>query len=804
MKKQTKNLYQNLRKNLDVTKFRESTKENYNSGFIIIRLSDEYSYTEGDNLLEISKRYELMKLYELLEQSKPKHVRRQISSASVSQLAELEKSAYNSDFPPLRSLSNYWRLDYRDYDGELERLAVLFQKVFEVDHAYVEQSVSEPVVNAADDNFSAQQGYLNPAPEGIDAEWAWTQGFEGQGVGFIDLEQGWIPSHEDLVGASPNLIFNDNRHGVGTYLGNHGTAVLGEVVGVDNALGIVGIAPSVSYVSMVSHYESATNTNLHVADAIVAAIVNMNPGDVLLLEVQRSGGLPTEIDVADFDAIRLAVSKGVIVVEAAGNGSNNLDTWTDPSGDFRLNRTHNDFQDSGAIIVGAALSALPHDRAGFSTFGSRIDCYAWGENVMTAGYGTFSGGMTATRNDDYTSTFNGTSAASPIIVGAALILQGAYRGQTGTILSPLQMRALLSNPATGTAQGPNVAGNIGVMPDLRDIIENTLEITPDIYLRDNVGDTGIVPATGSISASPDIIVRNNQVANPTASFGEGSGNENSNSLGHTVQGNQDNFVYVRMKNRGSSAANNATATVYWSEVATLITPNMWNLIGTSDPVNVPVGNTLVVTNPIRWDENDIPGTGHYCFVGMIDHAQDAAPPVPPANNFDWDDFRAFVRNNNNVTWRNFNVEVPPSDDPKFRLPFNIVGTPDERRLFDIEIVRMVPKYTQIIFCMPYDLFKLSNFKGLAVEFNEKEEEVQVLLPDLKRIYLRNIPLGKEMHKCKFLVNGKEGYKRGTHHLFIRQLFKEEEVGRVTWAFKPKSDEREGDDCVQQMPEWKSK
>ena len=45
----------------------------------------------------------------------------------------------------------------------------------------------------------------------------------------------------------------------------------------------------------------------------------MDVGDVLLLEVQRSY-LPTEVDDADFDAIRLAVAHGIVVVEAAGNG----------------------------------------------------------------------------------------------------------------------------------------------------------------------------------------------------------------------------------------------------------------------------------------------------------------------------------------------------------------------------------------------------------------------------------------------------------------------------------------------------
>ncbi|WP_315820770.1 S8 family serine peptidase [Paraflavitalea speifideaquila] len=208
---------------------------------------------------------------------------------------------------------------------------------------------------------------------------------EGAGIGFVDLEQGWITTHDDLNDASPTLIFNDNRHGVGTYIGDHGTAVLGEVVGLDNGAGIVGIAPSVSYVNMVSHYEADTDTPLHVADAIIAAISKMNAGDVLLLEVQRNF-LPTETDPADFDAIRLAVGNAIIVVEAAGNGGNDLDNWTNAAGQDLLDRTNPNFTDSGAIMTGASLSVVPHNRANFSNFGSRIDCYAWGENIVTTGY----------------------------------------------------------------------------------------------------------------------------------------------------------------------------------------------------------------------------------------------------------------------------------------------------------------------------------------------------------------------------------------------------------------------------------
>jgi hypothetical protein len=247
--------------------------------------------------------------------------------------------------------------------------------------------------------------------------------------------------------------------------------------------------------------------------------------------VQIGGALlPVETDPANFDAIRIAVASGVIVVEAGGNGNNDLDAWTDAMGRHRLNRASMDFQDSGAILVGAANAALPHDRASFSNYGSRVDCYAWGDSIVSAGYGDLAGAG----NNSYTSTFGGTSGASPIITGSALLLQGMYSVLAGTLLSPQQMRVLLSNPATGTAQGGGVAGHIGVMPNLRSIVQDTLGLVPDVYLRDNLGDTGAVPSTGTVSISPDVIVQATAVANPTLSFGEGSGTENNDTLGTVV------------------------------------------------------------------------------------------------------------------------------------------------------------------------------------------------------------------------------------------------------------------------------
>ena len=53
------------------------------------------------------------------------------------------------------------------------------------------------------------QGYLNAAPEGIDAHWAWEK-TTGADVLFVDVEQGWTLNHQDLKRAQISLISGEN------------------------------------------------------------------------------------------------------------------------------------------------------------------------------------------------------------------------------------------------------------------------------------------------------------------------------------------------------------------------------------------------------------------------------------------------------------------------------------------------------------------------------------------------------------------------------------------------------------------
>jgi len=304
-------------------------------------------------------------------------------------------------------------------------------------------------------DYSNEQGYRQAAPQGIGAiAAARNPGATGSGVTLVDVEYQWVLDHEDLeLDAAANLDKATLSDPFPSDQGNHGTAVLGILVARNNGYGVTGLVASatlrVAPASTVEHgYDPAR--------AIDLAASRLAAGDVILVEQQTAacGGSygPLEAYPPWFDVIASATARGIVVVEAAGNGAVDLDGagcagWFD-----RAQR------DSGAIIVGAGNPA-DRSRLSYSTYGSRVDLQGWGYSVRTTGYQDTSPGDARQR---YTPSFSGTSSASPIVAAAAVAVQGALLARGQAPLEPAALRALLVD--TGTPQ--TGAGHIGPLPDL--------------------------------------------------------------------------------------------------------------------------------------------------------------------------------------------------------------------------------------------------------------------------------------------------------------------------------------------------
>jgi len=110
-----------------------------------------------------------------------------------------------------------------------------------VQTAYLEPLPSPPPVTPS---FVDDQGYLNAATDGIDAEYAWTvPGGTGGNVRIVDVEYSWNQSHEDLDAASGGGVLIPNGTPSDPFSNNdHGTAVLGELISTNDSLGVTGIA----------------------------------------------------------------------------------------------------------------------------------------------------------------------------------------------------------------------------------------------------------------------------------------------------------------------------------------------------------------------------------------------------------------------------------------------------------------------------------------------------------------------------------------------------------------------------------
>lgn len=265
--------------------------------------------------------------------------------------------------------------------------------------------VKLPEVESVEPNYIIKRNYT-PSDPGYSKQWhlkkinapqAWdtTKGSGEIVVAVID--NGVQTNHPDLAGkiVSPYNVVTDTRS---VPAGGHGTHVAGIIAASINKKGVVGVAPNVK-IMPVNVFEGDGATSYDVAYGIVYAVDH--GANVINLSL---GGYSATFYEAE--AVQYAISKGVVLVAAAGNDDTNLPTYP------------------AAFDPVIAVSATD-DRDGityFSNYGDYIDLAAPGVDI----YSTFPG--SSYKESD------GTSMATPIVSGtAALVLSKNPLLSTGEV-----------------------------------------------------------------------------------------------------------------------------------------------------------------------------------------------------------------------------------------------------------------------------------------------------------------------------------------------------------------------------------
>ena len=457
-------------------------------GYVVVKFKDDSQVRFDGSSFYSKTRVSIGAANARLSTYAPGQIKRLFNEIAEHEL-DVQKEALSAKVKTeLADLNAYYRIDVQSV-SDAEMLIGDLNEIDEVEIAYYQPApelagfFSESFVP----NYQGFQDYREAAPTGVDADFAnGLTGGDGAGVKIIDIEGAWRSTHIDLTAAI-------GSHIAGTEIAdlswrNHGTAVLGEMIANDDGHGVTGICHGAS-IGTVSIGDLATET------ALMIAADSLRAGDAILIELHAPGphynfqSRPDQLGYvcmeywqANFDAIQYCWAKGITVVEAAGNGAENFDNAT-----YYGDLFDTTYRNSHAIIAGAGHPAVDFNnlqRESFSNYGERLNLQGYGSSVYSTGYGNLYNGS-GVEDSFYTSSFNGTSSASPIITGTVACLQGRYKALFSTILNSDQVRNILVS--TGTPQQGNTSQHIGPRPNLAAAIGTlapSSSLTADPYYLD--------------------------------------------------------------------------------------------------------------------------------------------------------------------------------------------------------------------------------------------------------------------------------------------------------------------------------
>lgn len=226
-----------------------------------------------------------------------------------------------------------------------------------------------------------------------------------------------VSAHSDL-----NVVARVNcSSGVcvsgGSDANGHGTHVAGTVAAIDNATGVVGVAPG-ARIHSVRVCNAFGQCSL---SAIIAGVnyVTARAGTIEAVNVSLGGpGSSSALN----NALTNSVNAGVVYAVAAGNSNQNASGFFPASHPDVITVSAIADSDGLAGGTGGAPSCRPADRddfkATFSNFGTTVEVAAPGVCIRS------------TWNNGGFNTISGTSMATPHVTGAAALLASAHRDPT--------------------------------------------------------------------------------------------------------------------------------------------------------------------------------------------------------------------------------------------------------------------------------------------------------------------------------------------------------------------------------------
>lgn len=323
--------------------------------------------------------------------------------------------------------------------------------------AQSDQRNRRKTADIATPQFEARQEYPGAGPDGIGFLPArGTIGVNGNSAQkIVQIEGAWTLGHEDIPQLDARRVLGPLKFGawdVRTWR-DHGTAAVGILSAARNGFGVRGVVPrSQIYVSSVT----AGGGN-----AVSRATKIAGPGDVFSSSLVYAVTLgkngfhaPFDLPQDVYDAVRIAVAKGIVITCAAGNTGNDLSNSAIYGTRYASHATP-----SGAWIIGATFRGA-RKKVSWSNYGDHVKFSAWGVSITTTAYGQLFRSAREAERRDYTHVFGGTSAASPQVAGVAAAIQSTLSQNRGRVLKVDELEQLM------TKSGTSVAGRVGPRPNL--------------------------------------------------------------------------------------------------------------------------------------------------------------------------------------------------------------------------------------------------------------------------------------------------------------------------------------------------